>query len=162
MLTPWSFDLVHKVSKMTKKLKINACLGVVRATFVLCYKIKHLALCIGSSGRVVQCWVKLYFFCKFDPSYWFFGQVRSNDAWKVGFLSKNFSEFDAYYINLVYNTNVAQCHPKHALIFNFLVILETLWTKSKDQGVSIWNFLTFGTSLHKMKHPTEFLMPIKW
>ena len=28
MLIPWSFDLVHKVSKMTKKFKINACLGL--------------------------------------------------------------------------------------------------------------------------------------
>ena len=81
-----------------------------------------------------------FIFCKFDPSYWFFGQVRSNDAWKGGFSSKNFSEFDAYYINLVHNTNVARTNPKHAMIFNFLVILETLWTKSNDQGVSIWNF----------------------
>ena len=30
--------MVHKVSKMTKKLKINTCLGVVQATYVLCYK----------------------------------------------------------------------------------------------------------------------------
>ena len=66
--------------------------------------------------------------------------VRSNDAWKVGFLSKNFSEFDAYYINLVHNTNVAWGTPKYALIFNFLDFLETLWTKLKFQGGSIWFF----------------------
>ena len=30
--------------------------------------------------------------------------------------------------------------PKYALIFNFMDILETLWTNSNDQGVSIWNF----------------------
>ena len=36
-----------------------------------------------------------FIFCKFDPSYWFFEQVRSNDEWKVEFLSKNFSEFGA-------------------------------------------------------------------
>ena len=35
MLPLLSFDLVLKVSKMTKKLKINACLGWDRATFVL-------------------------------------------------------------------------------------------------------------------------------
>ena len=77
---------------------------------------------------------------------WFGSQGFQNDQkienqcmFGVG-LSKNFSEFDAYYINLVNNTNVARTNPKHALIFNFLVILETLWTKSKDQGVSIWNF----------------------
>ena len=31
---PWSFDLVHKVSKMNKKLKINACLGSNMATYL--------------------------------------------------------------------------------------------------------------------------------
>ena len=42
--------------------------------------------------------------------------------------------------NLVHNTNVARTTPKWALIFIFLVTLEILWTKSKDQGVSIWIF----------------------
>ena len=35
MLHPWSFEAIHKVSKMAKNLKINACLGVAQATFVL-------------------------------------------------------------------------------------------------------------------------------
>ena len=38
------------------------------------------------------------------------------------------------------NKDVAILDPKPALTFKFLVILETLWTKSKDQRGSIWNF----------------------
>ena len=53
------------------------------------------------------------------------------------------------------NKDVEILDPKHALIFNFLFILETLRTKSKDQGGGRhMKFLTFGTSLHKLGHPT--------
>ena len=41
----WSFNLVHKVSKMTKKLKINACLGYEHMKFLTfgtsLHKMKH-------------------------------------------------------------------------------------------------------------------------
>ena len=33
---PWSFDLVHKVSKMTRKLEINSCFGCTSDICVMC------------------------------------------------------------------------------------------------------------------------------
>ena len=43
-----------------------------------------------------------------------------------------------------------------ARIFNILVILETLWTKSMDKGGGKhMKFLTFVTSLHKLGHPND-------
>ena len=45
MLTPWSFNLVHKDSKMTKKLKSYPCLGCEHLKFLtfgtLLHKMKH-------------------------------------------------------------------------------------------------------------------------
>ena len=104
---------------------------------IIYYKITLQAICRILWGCNVG---SNFIFCKFDPSFWFPGQVRSNDAWQVWFLSQNFSVFNSYYITLVHNKEVAWGTPEYALIFNFLDFLETLWTKLKFQRGSIWFF----------------------
>ena len=77
-------------------------------------------------------------------------------------MSKNCSEFDACYINLVYNTNVAQSHPKHALILIFFGHFGNLVNQIKGSGAGHIKSLTFGTSLHKMKHPNFYPIFMKF
>ena len=57
---------------------------------------------------------------------------------------QEFSEFDAYYLNLVYNTNIA------FIDFQFFGHFGNLVNQIKGSGCEHMKFLTFGTSLHKM------------